>query len=349
MLSAGFVLTRELLAAPGSAPGVPMRRGRPGAAADFVHAAERAGGADADASGSLAARLRNAVSGSKGVGGMLGAAPSGVPVGAIEEFARNLHEAGVAGSQIAFFAAAPERHVNAVALKFSRALAQGTLQGARVVLVGLGGADGALKEASVEPDAPGLAELVAGSASFGAIITKDKASGLNLIASGRDTSGTDASGHEAASRGALLAAPGMAKNFEALAYAYDHVVIDAGLLGEAKKELAAIGRLATHAILLVETASGQPTAKARAALLEAGFDNVTLLVAGQSEAATEAGTEGRTERRSEPRIEPKVAAKAATKSATKSPAMADAKADTQPGAASADRIAKATTPKPKAA
>jgi uncharacterized protein involved in exopolysaccharide biosynthesis len=333
MLSSGFVLTRELMAAPGSAPGVPMRRGRPANADDFATAAERArgadDGADPSARSSLAARLRGVVKGG-GLGGMLGGAPSGVPVGAIEEFARNLHEAGVAGSQITFFTAAPELDADTVAMKFSRALARD----ARVVLVGLGAGDLVLKEASGEADAPGLADLAAGTASFGAIITKDKASGLNLIVSGRD----------GASRTALLAAPGMAKNFEALAYAYDHVVIDAGLLGEAKKELATLGRLAAHAILLVDTASGLLTLKARDALLDAGFDNVTLLVAAKTEAATEARTKGPTERRSEPRIEPKVAGKAGIKPAAK----ADAPTDTQPGVL-ADRIAKATAPKPKAA
>jgi hypothetical protein len=52
--------------------------------------------------------------------------------------------------------------------------------------------------------------------------------------------------------------------------------------------MAAIARLASHAILLVETLANLATAKARERLLEAGFDNVTLLVAGRPDAAAPA-------------------------------------------------------------
>lgn len=191
----------------------------------------------------------------------------GVPVSALEEFAHNLHAAGVDGSQIAVFGASTALDVDGVAIRFARALARN----ARVVLVALGGGDAAVNEISAAPDAPGLSSLAAGRASFGAIITREVASNLNLIAAGRN-----------ASRGSLLSAPGIMGTFEALTHAYPHLIIDGGALGgpDGEKEITAIARIATHALLLVESAAGYATVQARDSLLAAGFDNVTILIAG---------------------------------------------------------------------
>jgi succinoglycan biosynthesis transport protein ExoP len=192
----------------------------------------------------------------------------GVPVSAIEDFAHNLHAAGVDGSQIAVFGTAPALDTDGVAIRFARALARD----ARVVLVALGAGDAAVREISTDPGAPGLASLAAGQASFGAIITRDVASNLNLIAAGRN-----------ASRGSLLAAPAIMRTFEALIQAYPHLVIDGGALGgpEGKDEIETVAHIATHALLLAETAAGFVTVQARDRLLAAGFDNVTILVAGR--------------------------------------------------------------------
>jgi uncharacterized protein involved in exopolysaccharide biosynthesis len=262
VLMSGLVLTRELLdGSAGGTMGVPVGRARrqSAAGADFDAAAERVAqrpiGPD-----SLAARLRSVVKGKE-------PAPVGVPVSAIEEFAHNLHQVGVAGSQMAFFGAAPDLDTGAVAIRFARALARD----ARVVLVGLGSGDAAIREISSDPNAPGLAELAAGSASFGDIITKDRASGLNLIASARD----------GAMRNGLMSVPGMSKNFDALAYSYAHVVIDAG--GLRGRDMEAVARIAPHAALVVDAVSSLAATKARDSLMDAGFDNVTLLVAGHAD------------------------------------------------------------------
>ena len=263
VLTSGLVLTRELLANPaGGVVGVPMRRARRiGGEADIDAAAERVGqrpiGPD-----SLAARLRSVVNGKA-------PPPVGVPVSAIEEFAHNLHQVGVAGSQMAFFGSAPDLDTGGVAVRFARALARDS----RVVLVAVGASDAAIREISSDPNAPGLAELAAGTASFGDIITKDRASGLNLIAAGRD----------GAMRSGLMAVPGMSKNFDALAYSYAHVVIDAG--GLRGRDMEAVARIAPHAVLLVDTLSSVATTKARDSLMDAGFDNVTLLIAGRDSEA----------------------------------------------------------------
>ena len=262
VLMSGLVLTRELLdGSAGGTMGVPVGRARrqSAAGADFDAAAERVAqrpiGPD-----SLAARLRSVVKGKE-------PAPVGVPVSAIEEFAHNLHQVGVAGSQMAFFGAAPDLDTGAVAIRFARALARD----ARVVLVGLGSGDAAIREISSDPNAPGLAELAAGSASFGDIITKDRASGLNLIASARD----------GAMRNGLMSVPGMSKNFDALAYSYAHVVIDVG--GLRGRDMEAVARIAPHAALVVDAVSSLAATKARDSLMDAGFDNVTLLVAGHAD------------------------------------------------------------------
>jgi len=70
--------------------------------------------------------------------------------------------------------------------------------------------------------------------------------------------------------------------FEALTHAYPHLIIDGGALGgpDGEKEITAIARIATHALLLVESAAGYATVQARDSLLAAGFDNVTILIAG---------------------------------------------------------------------
>ena len=99
-------------------------------------------------------------------------------------------------------------------------------------------------------------------------------SGLNLIVSGRAP----------AAPGELVAAPGMIKNFKALAYTYGHVVIDVGTLDGARSARASRSLPRTRS-LLVETLSNLGTDKARDRLEDAGFDDVTILVAGRPDAA----------------------------------------------------------------
>ncbi len=293
VLMCGIVLTRELMDSPAIGRGAPFSRGRrkdidtdadmdAEPDADLAPAAaraaerERAGRPPLDTPGMLAARLRAIVQKdpAQKQPTQNEPPPIGVPVSAIEEFAHNLHAAGVEGSQIAFFAVAPQLDTGWVAVKFSRALARD----ARVVLVALGAGDHAIKEISSDPAAPGLAELMAGAVSFGDVITRDTASNLNLIAAGRD-----------ADRGALLAAPDLVRDFAALAHAYPHVVIDAGVLGgrDVERDMATVARIATHAMLLVETLAGYATTQARDSLIDAGFDNVTLVSAGRAEGETQ--------------------------------------------------------------
>ena len=86
----------------------------------------------------------------------------------IDEVAHDLRQAA-AGSRIAVFAAAHGMDTSWTAIKLARALAENTAS----VLVGLGSTDAAIRAISTDPSAAGLAELAAGTASFGDIITKD--------------------------------------------------------------------------------------------------------------------------------------------------------------------------------
>jgi hypothetical protein len=75
----------------------------------------------------------------------------------------------------------------------------------------------------------------------------------------------------------------MARNFQALAATYAHVIFDAGTLGGADMDV--LARIAPHAVLVVETLSNLTTQKARDSLIGAGFEDVTILVSGRAEAA----------------------------------------------------------------
>ena len=190
----------------------------------------------------------------------------GISIGAIEDVAYGLRHANGSDGRIAVLGAIEAIDTSRAALSLARSLAVD----ARVVLVGLGFVDAAIKAASSEPAASGLAELAAGTASFHDIITKDKHSPLHLISSGRTP--TD--------RIEILSSPGMSVSFDALARSYDYVVIDAGAaLGP---ELDAIGKIATHAVLVAETMSNENAVLARGRLVAAGFDDVTVLVGARA-------------------------------------------------------------------
>jgi polysaccharide biosynthesis transport protein len=268
LVSSGVVVTREFLGYPpaeATEPSLQFARSRsesvagPGPLARILAA-----------KGKLAARAASAVQGAQEMAESDSAyAPVGIPVSAVEDFAHHLHGEGVPNSQIAMFSIEPHLDRSGVAIKFARALARES----RVVLVGLGSGDAAITEIAAEPFAPGLAELVAGSASFTDIITRDRFSGLNLILSGRAPAG----------RGVLLKEKSLAQSFTALSAAYAHVVIDAGVLNGGAAE--AIANFAPHAILLVKTLADEAVVQAHGRLLQAGFHHVTIFIAGPPEAA----------------------------------------------------------------
>ena len=249
VIAVGFVLTRELLAAPMG--GVP----------------ERQAPAPSEAVTSRVTAALNAIRNKN----VPQPAPAPVPVSSLDDVTATLrHDAG-ADRRIAVFGAAEGMDTSWAALKIARALAAN----ARVVLVGLGSADSAIRATSTELAAGGLAELAARTASFRDVITKDRQSSLHLISSGQLP--TD--------RSEILVAPNMATSFDALTRGYDRVVIAAGaIIGP---DLVAIGALAPHAILVAGTLTDAGTAAARERLLEAGFADVSVVGGKFADAAAE--------------------------------------------------------------
>ena len=117
---------------------------------------------------------------------------------------------------------------------------------------------------SVDPSAPGLAELMQGQASFAQIITKDKLSRVHLVSAGRP--GFDR---------ALLQSPRLTLAIDALLRVYDHVLLDAGTASDLPAEL-----LTAHARAVVVPDAAME-ADARTLMCEqlkaVGFAEVAML------------------------------------------------------------------------
>jgi MinD-like ATPase involved in chromosome partitioning or flagellar assembly len=126
---------------------------------------------------------------------------------------------------------------------------------------------------STDPQAPGLAELVRGTASFGDIVTRDKFSRVQMIATGK----------VAGDAQAILSSPRLVITLEALARTYDQVVIDAGSLGEAALE--PLARMAPRALLVATDLADPATESARRQLVNAGYADVMVLLGTPDQAS----------------------------------------------------------------
>ena len=143
------------------------------------------------------------------------------------------------------------------------ALARSLARTARVVLVDLAVASPNVDVISDQPTAPGIADLVRGAASFGDIITKDRASHLHLVAVGQGGAND------------LLSSPMLSAAVGALAQSYDHLVIDAG--AQPETSLAAIVTMAPHALLVGGETPGDTLDALADQLRAAGFADVAIL------------------------------------------------------------------------
>ena len=188
-------------------------------------------------------------------------AASAVPLETIEMLARGLGVVGEAARRITVLGV--RRHIGTTiaAITLARSLAK---QG-RVVLVDLALGSPNLAAIAADPAAPGIAELVHGSASFGQIITRDRFSGIHLITAGRLVADAQA----------ILASERLAITLEALARSYDYVVVDAGALPDISAERFA--QLAPLAVLVADEYDAPGTIAARESLLAAGFAKVSVL------------------------------------------------------------------------
>jgi len=140
----------------------------------------------------------------------------------IEQLAHDLRGAGQAARKVTILGTASSESITLTALTLARLMAGH----ARVVVVDLAAASPAISAVSVDPSAPGLAELMLGEASFSQVITKDRVSRAHLVSAGR-----------AGSDRALLQSPRLMLAIDALLRVYDHVLLDAGTASDLPAEL----------------------------------------------------------------------------------------------------------------
>ncbi|OKO76929.1 Wzz/FepE/Etk N-terminal domain-containing protein [Bradyrhizobium sp. AS23.2] len=178
----------------------------------------------------------------------------------IEHLADSLRTAGTAAKKITVLGTAAGDAITLSMLTLARHLARD----ARVVAVDLAASSLTIAAVSVDPMAPGLAELMQGEASFAQVINRDKFSQLHLVMAGRP--GFDRS---------LLQSPRVALAIDAMLRAYDHVLLDAGSASDLPAELLTANARA----VVVPDASMTPDARTLMCeqLKAVGFSEVTML------------------------------------------------------------------------
>ncbi|HKS20539.1 MAG TPA: exopolysaccharide transport family protein [Bradyrhizobium sp.] len=185
------------------------------------------------------------------------AAPS---LSEIEQLAEDLRNAGLAARKVTVLGTAEDDGITLTVLTLARLMARD----AKVVVVDLAASSRMVPAISVDPNAPGLAELMQGEAPFAQIITKDSLSRVHLVSAGRP--GFDR---------ALLQSPRLTLAIDALLRVYDHVLLDAGTASDLPAEL-----LTAYArAVVVPDASMTQDARAlmREQLKAVGFSEVTML------------------------------------------------------------------------
>jgi polysaccharide biosynthesis transport protein len=265
VLSVGFVLSGELL---GAASAPPRARFAPAADLGPVIAAVEPEEMLAPQPTAAAAIMTHAPAAALAPSPVSPArelrVPSGTPLEAIESLARELGQAGASGRRITVLGARRHAGIMQTAISLARSLAKrGT-----VALVDLSFGSSNLTAIAGDPGAPGISELVAGSSSFGQIITRDRYSRVHLVTAGR----APVDGQT------ILSSLRLSITLEALARSYDHVVVDAGALRDAT--LDRFAQLAPRAVLIADGLDDPATASARDRLIAAGFVDVRVLASG---------------------------------------------------------------------
>jgi polysaccharide biosynthesis transport protein len=211
MLSAGLIVTGELLR---------MTAPRTSTAMSSASAAPLSQPTIASAAGALASP---AASRAADEAVMVGGSPeiASEPT-ELERVAEDLLDSGVAARKLTFLGTASSERITMTALALARLIARR----AKVIVVDLSATSQTISSVSLDANAPGLAELMQGEASFTQIITKDRFSRVHLVNSGRP--GSDR---------ALLQSPRLGLALDALLGVYDHVVLDAGSASDLPAEL----------------------------------------------------------------------------------------------------------------
>jgi len=178
----------------------------------------------------------------------------------IERLAENLRDAGAAARKVTVLGTASGESITLTALTIARLIARS----AKVVVVDLAAASPTIPATSVDPNAPGLAELMLGEASFAQVITKDRLSRVHLVSSGRP--GSDR---------ALLQSPRLGLAIDALLRVYDHVLLDAGTASDLPAELLTAQ---ARAVVVPDASMAADARNVMCDQLKAvGFNEVTML------------------------------------------------------------------------
>jgi succinoglycan biosynthesis transport protein ExoP len=186
----------------------------------------------------------------------------GVSISAIEDVAQALRAAGDDGRRVTVLGTKRNIGTTLAAVTLARVLARN----AHVVLVDLALGGPYLSVISTDPAAPGIADVVRGAASFGHVITRDKLSGVHLVAAG-----------EAVQSASILTSPRLAMTLDALAKSYDHLVIDGGAMPDITAEH--FVPFARKAVLVAVDLDDHSTRAACERLQAAGLAEVTVLMA----------------------------------------------------------------------
>ncbi|WP_166294690.1 GumC family protein [Bradyrhizobium sp. 2S1] len=178
----------------------------------------------------------------------------------IDELAEHFVAAGPAAHKVTVLGPAAGESVTMTALTLARLMARQ----AKVVVVDLVASSPVLTAATVDPAAPGLAELMQGEATFAQIITKDRQSRVQIVSAGRP--GFDR---------AHLQSPRLALAIDALLRVYDHVLLDAGTAVDLPAELLTAK---AQAVVVPDAGMAQDARRSMVAQLRAvGFSEVTML------------------------------------------------------------------------
>jgi succinoglycan biosynthesis transport protein ExoP len=181
-------------------------------------------------------------------------------IGEIEQLAETLADAGAAAHKVTVLGTAASESITLTALTLARLMARRT----KVVVVDLAASSLTIPAVSVDPNAPGLAELMQGEASFAQIITKDRLSRVHLVSAGRP--GFDR---------ALLQSPRLTLAIDALLRVYDHVLLDAGSASDLPAELLT---LRARAVVVPDASMANNARTLMCDQLSAvGFSEVTML------------------------------------------------------------------------
>jgi len=179
----------------------------------------------------------------------------------IDDLVNKLRDGGT-GHCVTFFKSTPDANASLAALSAARLLARDWL----VVLVRLEADLPDLPSVVSDSNAPGVTDLVAGKASFGDVIGRDRLSRAHIIPHG----GADI---DAAN---VVESTRFVTMINALRQTYDHVIVEAGLIEKAPVE--AMKAIASRAVLVTTGREEANELPAQDRLKSAGYSDLVVLV-----------------------------------------------------------------------